>query len=173
MAAYSISEGWRLYIRCRKKFISELQHADDCVLRAASSNGLQSTSDVFNYAFSAFGLKVDAGKTKVPKLKGSEHQYSINQVWTEKVKHLCGLGNIETNPGSGSRILSLEEACLFKNEDILLIKTKMAVHKANTIAGSSIWVWVLDTATATGQAAGKPSSPRFCRKPIYTWWKHY
>ena len=119
--------------------ISGLRYADDCAPLEASPEGLQSTLDNFNYAYSsAIGLKVDAEKMKVLEMKSSVHQCNFEQKQIDKVEHSCylssicsisksgyGLGNRETDLGRTERILSPEGACLRRPQ---YLKTQRWLH---------------------------------------------
>ena len=70
-------------------FISELQYADHCVVVASSPTELQDALNIFDQAYTALGMKINYGKTKILKTNASQHVYLVNGEALEKVDRFC------------------------------------------------------------------------------------
>lgn len=126
--------------KCRRMFISELQYADDCALVAASPNDLQTTINTFNEAYTALGLKINAGKTKILETRTSQDLFAVSEEAIEKVDHFCYLGStvtkkldmeaeIQRRIQSATRAFYKLKSRVFDNRNIWTT-TKIAVFKA-------------------------------------------
>lgn len=140
-----------------KKFISELQYADDILICAHSTKELQEMVDTFSQVYSLLGLKININKSKTL-IHNQHHQYypliKINNETIENVKSFKYLGSFISDNGnltpeiqnrirnSSAAIAKLNER-VFKNNDISM-EVKLRVYKSiilpTLLYGCESWV---------------------------------
>lgn len=144
-------------LKCKnvsRRFITELQYADDLVLLAHTEAEVQQITDAFVQIYELIGMKVSTEKTKLLTVNVPEDsKVEINGTEIERVDEFCYLGGIVTSEGRLDTEISQrirKAACaiyrlksrVFDNRD-LKRRTKIRVYRAVVIPtllyGSETW----------------------------------
>lgn len=142
-----------------KKYVSELQYADDCAILAHSANELQDMIQVFSEVYTLLGLKINTQKSKILMhnkqiIDEGNIDVMLGVETIENVERFKYLGGYLTNDGSLDIELQqrLQNACIsinklnkrvYKNKDITE-NVKCQVFKSITLPtllyGCESWV---------------------------------
>lgn len=134
---------------CHGVSIRELQYADDNACPAESEVDMQRSVNIFSAAYSRFGLKVNAAKTKalsqpVPGEAERQNAFFINGAQIESVDRFTYLGSILSSHGSldceiDNRIRSAHAAFGKLSSRVfhrngLSMRTKLMVYNATVVS---------------------------------------